>query len=124
MSADDVAVTVGMSLAADFAADPEPLDLSEEELSACAGRYASPDVAATLRVEGGQLLVSIDHPPVPDLIHPAIQDPPPTDVPVSMISGERLAVGSFLVGAIVRRPDGAVGWLRISTLSLPRIGDG
>jgi CubicO group peptidase (beta-lactamase class C family) len=123
LSLGDEAVQVGMTGAVNFAPDATPLPLSADDLAVYAGRYATPDFAATLRVESGQLLLSIDHPPVPDLVHPEVEVPPPTDVPVSVISGERLAVGSFLVGAIVRQPDGSVGWLRLSILSLPRVGD-
>ena len=90
----------------------------------CAGRYATPDVAVILRVANGQLLLSMETPPVPELIHPVITSPPPQDVPVSVISGERLAVGSFLIGAIMSRPDGKIGWLRFNILTLPRVGEG
>jgi len=118
------AAQIGMTDGPNFAPDAEPLPLAAEELSAYAGRYATPDMAVILRVSDGQLLLSIEHPPVPDLIHPAIEGPPPQDVPISVISGERLAVGSFLLGAIVRQPDGAVGWLRFNILTLPRVSAG
>jgi CubicO group peptidase (beta-lactamase class C family) len=118
------AAQIGMTDGPNFAPDPAPLSLAAEELADYAGRYATPDMAAILRVANGQLLLSIEHPPVPDLIHPAIEGPPLRDVPVSVISGERLAVGSFLVGAIVRKPSGEIGWLRLNILTLPRVSDG
>jgi hypothetical protein len=105
------------------APDAEPLTLAAEELAAYAGRYATPDQAVILRVENSQLLMSIERLSVPDLIHPAITSAPPQDVPVSVISGEWIAIGSLLIGSIVRRPDGAVGWFRFNILSLPRVGD-
>lgn len=81
-------------------------------------------MAATLRVENGQLLLSIETLSVPDLIHPAIESPSPQDVPVAVISGEWIAVRSFLVGAMVHRPDASVGWFRLNFLTLPRVSDG
>ena len=115
------AAQLGMTDGPNFAPDATPLALSPEELRAYAGRYATPDMAAVLRVADGKLLLSIEYPAVPGLISAAVAGTPPTDVPVSVISGERLAVGSFLVGEIVRRPDAEVGWLRINILALPKV---
>ena len=66
------AAQIGMTDGPNFAPDAESLTLAAEELAAYAGRYATPDLAVILRVENGQLLLSIENPPVPDLIHPAI----------------------------------------------------
>jgi CubicO group peptidase (beta-lactamase class C family) len=118
------AAQIGMTDGPDFAPDAAPLTLSAAELAAYAGRYATPDMAVILRVAKGKLLLSMENPAVPELIHPAITSPPPQDVPVSVISGERLAVGSFLIGAIMRRPDGEIGWLRLNIMTLPRVGEG
>ena len=115
------AAQLGMTDGPNFAPDATPLALSPEELRAYAGRYATPDMAAVLRVADGKLLLSIEYPAVPGLISAAVVGPPPTDVPVSVVSGERLAVGSFLVGEIVRRPDAEIGWLRINILALPKV---
>ncbi|MCC6315733.1 MAG: beta-lactamase family protein [Thermomicrobiales bacterium] len=117
------AAQVGMTDGPEFAPDAAPLALAPEELAPYAGRYATPNMAITLRVANGQLLLSMENLSVADLIHPAIEGPTPQDVPVSVISGERLAVGSYLIGAIVRRPDSTVGWLRFNILTLPRVSD-
>ena len=116
------AVQLGMSGGPIYTPDPEPLMLSEEQLAEYAGRYGTPDLVLTLRVEKGQLLVTFENPEVPDLIHGAVVAPPNKDVPLSVVSGERLVIGDYQLGAIVRKPDASIGWLRLNILTLPRLG--
>lgn len=115
------AAQLGMTDGPNYAPDATPLALGPEALRQYEGRFASPDMAAVLRVADGKLLLSVEHSSLPGPAAAAVAGPPPTDVPVSVISGERLAVGSFLVGEIVRRPDADIGWLRVNILALPKV---
>ena len=44
-----------------------------------------------------------------------------TDYPISVISGDRPTIGSSMVASFIRRPDGEIGWIRASVLTMPRV---
>jgi hypothetical protein len=106
------------------APDATPLPLTGAELAEYAGRFETPIAATTLRVVDDQLLLTMETLTVPDQLHEAVAGPLPVDLPVSVISGDRLAVGSVQVGAFGRTPGGEIGWFRISLLSAPRVSVG
>lgn len=118
----DRAKQVGVGGGLGASADTTPLRLSATELAEYAGRFATPADAYSLRVEDDQLLLSLETIDLPDQIHPAIPDQVVVDYPVSVIGGDRLALGSSVLGAYTRKPDGEIGWLRLSVRSSPKVG--
>jgi len=115
---------VGVGGGISFATDTTPLRLSAVELAAYAGRFATPADAVNLRVEGDHLLFTLETIQLPGQITPAIPDSVVKDAPVSVVSGDRLAYGSSVIGAFARKPDGEIGWLRVSVRSSPKVSAG
>lgn len=120
----DDAAHVGIGRGISFAPDIAPVQLSPRELAAFAGRFATPADAVSLRADDDRLLISIETLDLPGQINPAIPDQVVTDYPVSVISGDRLAVGSSVVAAYAREPTGEIGWLRVGVRTSPLVSAG
>jgi hypothetical protein len=118
---DEQATQVGIGHGISFAPDTTPLELTSNELAAYAGRFATPADAVSLRVDGDQLLVSIETLDLPGQVNPAIPDQVVVDYPVSVISGDRLSIGSNVAVAYTRKPNGEIGWLRTSVRTAPLV---
>jgi len=97
--------------------EPTPLESSEGELKPYVGHYSRPYSDADLYMQDGQLLIQM----TPKGGFPA-KDSPPSPAPPPMVCAlcekDRLLVldGPFKdsKAEIVRRPDGSIGWLRMS----------
>jgi CubicO group peptidase (beta-lactamase class C family) len=118
------AALVGVSGGSSFVSDTTPLQLSSSELSQYAGRFATPVDAISLRVEDDQLLIAIEAIEMAGYISEDVSGDPVVDYPVSVIRGDRLAVGSNMVASFTRKPDGEIGWIRASVRSSPRVSAG
>jgi hypothetical protein len=118
------AVLVGGGAAVSFASDTSPLDLSAAELAEYTGRFETPVDGMSLRVEGDQLLISVETKEMDGYVREAILPADVTDYPVSVIPGDRLAIGSSMVASFIRKPDGEIGWLRASVRTMPRVDAG
>jgi len=113
---------VGVQGAVSFAPDTVPLNLSAAGLSEYAGRFETPIDAVTLRVEGDQLLISMETKALDGYVREDILADEVTDYPITVIPGDRLAIGSSMVGSLIRRPDGKIGWMRLGVRTMPRVG--
>ena len=121
---DEAAALVGVGAGSSFASDTSPLDLSAAELAEYTGRFETPIDATILRVDGDQLLISLETKEMDGYVREAILSDEVTDYPVSVISGDRLAIGSSMVASFIRRPDGKIGWIRLSVRTMPRVDAG
>jgi CubicO group peptidase (beta-lactamase class C family) len=117
----DEAAQVGIGSGLGASPDTAPLRLPAAELDAYAGRFATPADAVSLRVENDELLLSLEALDLPGQIVPAIPDQVVVDYPVTVIGGDRLAVGSNVIAAYAREPDGEIGWLRVGVRSSPKV---
>ncbi len=96
---------------------PEPIETSEEELAAYVGRYRNPCTEIELGMLGGKLVAQM----VPKRGFPAQDSPPPPPPPpmsLALCEKDRLLIlnGTYKDETvdIVRKPDGSIGWLRMS----------
>ena len=121
---DDDATQVGVGGAVSYAADTSPLDLSSAELAEYTGRFETPVDGMSLRVDGNQLLISVETKDMEGYVREAILPADVTDYPVSVITGDRLAIGSSMVASFIRKPDGEIGWLRASVRTMPKVDAG
>jgi hypothetical protein len=121
---DEDAARVGVQAGVSYASDTTPLELSAAELAEYAGRFETPIDAMSLRVDGGQLLISVETKEMAGYVREDILPDEVTDYPVSVIGGDRLAIGSSMVASFIRQPDGEIGWLRASVRTMPRVGAG
>ena len=99
--------------------DPEPIESSEEELAAYAGRYTRPMVDIELGVLCGRLIGQMVYKagfPSRDVPPP----PPPPPVTLALCEKDRLLGmdGPFKdsKAEIIRQPDGSIGWLRLGRI--------
>jgi hypothetical protein len=113
---------VGVQGGVSFAPDTLPINLSAAGLSEYAGRFETPIDAVTLRVEGDQLLISMETKALDGYVREDILADEVTDYPITVISGDRLAIGPSMVGSLIRRPDGEIGWMRLGVRTMPRVG--
>ncbi len=118
---DEDAALVGVSGGSSFASDTTPLQLSSSELSEYAGRFETPVDAISLRVEDNQLLITLEAKELAGYVSEGVPTDPVIDYPVSVISGDRLALGSSMVASFIRQPDGEIGWVRASVRTSPRV---
>ncbi len=118
------AARVGVQAGSSFASDTAPLELSSAELAEYAGRFETPLDAISLRVEGDQLLISVETIEMAGYVREAILPDAVTDYPISVISGDRLAIGSSMAASFIRRPNGEIGWIRASVRTMPRVSTG
>jgi len=112
---------VGVLAGSSFASDTTPLELSSAELAAYAGRFETPIDAISLRVDGDRLLISVEMKEMAEYVREDILADEVTDYPISVISGDRLTIGSSMVASFIRRPDGEIGWILASVLTMPRV---
>jgi hypothetical protein len=115
------AAGVGVQAASSFAPDTTPLELTGAELSEYLGSYETPTDAIRLRLDGDQLLISVETKEMDGYVRESILPDVVTDYPVSLISGDGLAIGSSMVASLIRRPNGEIGWMRTSVRTMPRI---
>ncbi len=118
------AARVGVQAASSFASDTTPLELSSAELAEYTGRFETPIDAMSLRVDGDQLLISLETKEMAGYVREDILPDVVTDYPISVISGDRLAIGSSMVASFIRQPDGEIGWIRASVRTMPRVSAG
>ena len=121
---DEEANLVGVGAASSFASDTSPLDLSAAELAEYTGRFETPADGMSLRVDGDQLLISVTTKAMDGYVREAILPADVTDFPVTVIPGDRLAIGPSMVASFIRRPDGTIGWLRASVRTMPKVSAG
>ena len=106
---------------------PEPIEATEEELAALAGRYANPHVDLELGLLCGRLVgqvVAMRGFPTQDSPPP----PPPPPATLALCEADRLLVldgpdKSDTVD-VVRKPDGSIGWLRFGGRLAKRLASG
>jgi len=115
---------VGVNGGISYAADTTPLQLSAAELSEYTGRFETPIDAISLRVEDDQLLISLEAIKLDGYVSEAIPPAEVTDYPVSIVSGDRLAIGTSSFGSFIRKPDGEIGWIRASVRTSPKVSAG
>jgi hypothetical protein len=108
----DEAALVGVQGGSSFASDTTPLDLSPAELAEYAGRFET------------QLLISVDTKEMDGYVREDALPDAVIDYPVTVISGDCLAIGSSMVASFIRRPDGEIGWIRASVRTMPRVSAG
>lgn len=96
--------------------EPEPIDASEQELSAYAGSYSRPFADIELGMLGGRLIGQAIYKqgfPSPDVPPP----PPPPPVSLALYAEDRLLItGGPMSGGradVIRKDDGSIGWLRL-----------
>ncbi len=118
------AARVGVQAGSSFASDTTALELSSAELVEYAVRFETPVDAISLRVDGDQLLISLATKELAGYVREDLLPDVVTDYPVSVISGDRLAIGSTMVASFIRRPDGEIGWIRASVRTMPRVSAG
>jgi hypothetical protein len=75
----------------------------------------------SLRVDGDQLLISVETQEMAGYVREDILPDEVIDYPISVISDDRLAIGSSMVASFIRRPDGEIGWIRASVRTMPRV---
>jgi CubicO group peptidase (beta-lactamase class C family) len=121
---DEDAARVGVGAGVSFASDTTPLELSSAELEEYAGRFETPIDAMSLRVDGDQLLISVETKEMAGYVREDILPEEVTDYPISVIGGDRLAIGSNMVASFIRRPNGEIGWIRASVRTMPRVDAG
>jgi hypothetical protein len=121
---DEDAARVGVGAGVSFASDTTPLELSSAELEEYAGRFETPIDAMSLRVDGDQLLITVETKEMAGYVREDILAEEVTDYPISVIGGDRLAIGSNMVASFIRRPNGEIGWIRASVRTMPRVDAG
>ena len=96
--------------------DPEPIEVGQEVLEECIGRYSRPYADLALTLEGGQLTGQVTYKqgfPNRDTPPP----PPPPPITFAFYEADRvIAVDEKFDGArgeFFRKPDGSLGWLRL-----------
>ena len=97
--------------------DPEPIESTEDDLHPFVGRYVRPALELELGLLSGHLVGQAVHKQgFPDKDAP----PPPAPPPMSFARCEpdRLLITSGpyrnICADVLRKPDGSVGWLRVS----------
>ena len=99
-----------------------------EQLAPYAGRYRIPSVTVTVRPQDGGLLLTVEPTLVPGQVGPDVSTlmvPEMLELQARLV-GPDLAViteeGLTLPIPFVRRADGSVGWMSLSTRLIPRVG--
>ncbi len=102
-------------------AEIETIDLSEDQLSAYAGRYVDPGQTTTFRIDGQSLEKAAELTPAPGAWRPAFAAPPAEPVSVSFTAPDLAVAGGVRI-PFVRRADGSIGWMADGLRLRPRVG--
>lgn len=104
-------------------ADPSPIAVPQEELTRYAGRYSRPFMDSVVTVGDGRLLIqTIQKQGFPTPSSPVPAPPPP--VPYVFYAKDRIVGLGPVQGSraeFLRRPDGALGWIRINGRVAPLV---
>lgn len=109
------------------ATPPAPPEPTPEQLAQYAGRYRIPSATVTVRPQGGALSISTEPTLVPGHVGPDVSTMVPADLldQRAQLLRPDLAVvtveGRTIPLSFVRRSDGTVGWMSLSTRLIPRI---
>jgi hypothetical protein len=100
--------------------DPEPQDVPPETLAAYAGRYARPFAEIELGMLAGKLVGQ----QIFRAGFPSQDVPPPPPMTLALYEEDHLIVTDGPMkdtrAEIIRKPDGEIGWLRLSGRINPR----
>jgi CubicO group peptidase (beta-lactamase class C family) len=95
------------------------LTLPPERMAEYEGRYGDPSVGLTVRLDGSQLLLSMEARTPPGQIAVTPTMPPPPTLPLDFIAEDVATLGSTRL-PFVRRPDGSIGWVSLGLRLRPR----
>ncbi len=98
--------------------EPTPLESTEEDLKPYVGRYVRPVASVELTLLGGRLVCQIVYNSnFPAKDSPSDPSPPPSMTPALCEKDRFLVLDGEYKGDtidIIRKPDGSIGWLRLS----------
>ena len=111
---------VGLSHAFMAPADATPIELTPEQLTDYAGRYADLGQALTVSEKDGGLEALVETIVEPGAATPTIVPPPPPPFPVAFLAEDMAVLGPALV-PFVRDAEGSVAWVSFGLRLVPRV---